>query len=393
MQVMIARDATATLRRFAGHFPVVGITGPRQSGKTTLARAVFPAKPYVNLEDPDAREFATVDPRGFLRHYAGGAILDEAQRCPQLFSYLQTLVDSSPKPGAFVLTGSQQFGLLAGVTQSLAGRIAILHLLPFSQGELGAAKALPHSIEAFLHRGGYPPIYDRSIPPETWFPQYVTTYIERDVRQIVNVRNLGVFQKFVKMCAARTGQLLNLSSLASDCGITHNTARAWISVLESSYVVFQLPPYHRNYGKRLVKSPKLYFHDSGLAAHLLGIRSPEQLAIHAMRGPLFETWVVSEMTRWCFNRGIPPDFFFWRDSAGHEVDLLVEHGVRLIPLEIKSGETVTDDSLTSLRYWLKVTSSKESGVLAYGGTSSHRRSGVHVVGWPDLDRQVERVLR
>ena len=277
---MIARKALSTLLELAKGYPFVALTGPRQAGKTTLSRMAFPDKPYISLEDPDTREFATTDPRRFLARYPDGAILDEVQRSPELFSYLQTLADMDGRMGLYILTGSQQFGLLSGITQSLAGRVGMVQLLPFSVGELQDADRLPETLDALLHKGSYPPLYDRRLIPAQWYAGYVTTYLERDVRQLINVRDLAIFQRFIRLCAGRTGQLLNLSALANDCGISHNTAKAWISILEASYILCLLLPHHRNFNKRLVKTPKLYFYDSGLAAWLLGVQNSDQLAIH-----------------------------------------------------------------------------------------------------------------
>ena len=266
----------------------------------------FQGKPYVSLEDPDTRLLVESDPRGFLSRFPDGAILDEAQRTPELFSYLQSHVDANLRPGMYVLTGSQQFGLLSGITQSLAGRVGMVQLLPFSFGELLAARKLPVELDDLMFRGLYPPLYDRDFSPGDWFSGYVNTYIERDVRQLIAVRDLSTFQRFLRMCAARTGQLLNLSSLAADCGITHNTAREWLSVLEASYIVYLLRPHFQNFNKRLVKTPKLYFFDTGLAAWLLGIREPGQLVFHAQRGALFENLVIGEFLKARLNRGEPP---------------------------------------------------------------------------------------
>lgn len=375
---MLPRAAAVVVRRRARHAPVVVLTGPRQSGKTTLARAVFARKPYATLEDLDTREFAERDPRAFLAQFRGGAILDEAQRAPALFSYLQSAVDSDRAPGRFVLTGSQQFGLLSGISQSLAGRSALVHLLPFALAELDAAHH-PRSLEDLLWRGLYPSVVAQRAPPEVWYPDYAATYLERDVRQLVNVRDLAQFRRFVRMCAARTGQMLNLSSLAADCGVTHNTARAWISVLEASYLVHLLPPYHRNFGKRLVKAPKLYFIDTGLAASLIGIRNAKDLEIHPARGALFETWAVAEMLKRRFNAGLPADLYFWRDSAGLEADLVVERAGRLHALEIKSGTTIATDWIAMLGRIAQVTGA--STTLLYGGMARQARTGAEVFGW------------
>ena len=290
---MIERRLTSTLLRLAGSFPVVVMTGPRQSGKTTLAKAVFADKPYVSLENPDELAFAVEDPKGFLRRFDSGAVFDEAQRWPELFSWLQGMVDENPAPGRFVITGSQQFGLLAGVSQSLAGRAGMTHLLPLSLAEIPGLNEQRFSLDTSMIIGGYPAIHSREVAPEEWFASYVATYVERDVLQVLKIQDLSAFQRFLRLCAGRNGQLLNLSALAGEAGISHSTARAWLSVLESSYLVHLLPPYYRNFGKRLLKSPKLYFLDVGLASWLLGIRSAETLALHPLRGALFDSLVVS----------------------------------------------------------------------------------------------------
>ncbi len=385
---MIPRDAAKSLLRFSNHYPVMTVTGPRQSGKTTLVRATFPEKPYVSLEDPDELEAAKADPRGFLARYPDGAILDEAQKCPDIFSYLQSHVDLDGRPGRFILTGSQQFGLLSKISQSLAGRTGIIQLLPFSMAELETANILTSDLNGLLFKGMYPPVYDRDIPPPNWYAAYMMTYIERDLRQLINVRDLSMFQRFVRMCAARTGQLLNLSSLANDCGITHNTARAWFSVLEASYLVFALPPYYRNFSKRLVKTPKIYFYDTGLVAWLLGIQNPEQLSIHPMRGALFEALIIAELIKNRQNQGIPGNLYFWRDSTGNEIDVIIEAGDKMMPLEIKSGQTVTPDFFTGLQKWLKLSGS-EKGWLVYGGRQPQTRQNVEVIPWRLLPRSMD----
>lgn len=379
---MIKRKSEQTLQRLSRGFPVIAITGPRQSGKTTLARATFPDKPYLSLEDPDVRAIAESDPRRLLAGYPGGAILDEVQRAPHLFSYLQTHVDANLRPGMFVLTGSQQFGLLAGITQSLAGRVGMVQLLPLGIGELADASLLPGTLDELLFTGGYPALHDRNLLPGDWFAGYVATYVERDVRQLINVRDLSAFQRFLRMCAARTGQLLNLSSLAADCGITHNTAAAWISVLEASYIIHLLRPHHRNFNKRLVKSPKLYFCDVGLAAWLLGIHKPEDMAFHAQRGNLFETLMVTEFLKQRWNDGKPSNLYFWRDSRGLEVDLLLEEGEHLMPVEIKSGTTVAADFTDNLKKWARLSGNPEQASwLIYGGDQRFDSGTTRIVPW------------
>lgn len=380
---MIPRQATDTLVRLAQGFPVLAITGPRQSGKTTLARAVFAAKPYVSLENPEQREFAQTDPQRFLARFTQGAILDEVQRCPALLSWLQQLVDERALMGDFILTGSAQFDLMAGITQSLAGRVGRVELLPLSGAELGA-QLLPDTLDALLLKGGYPALYDRTLAPTDWFPNYVATYLERDVRQLVAVHDLNQFHRFVKMCAARSGQLLNLAALGADCGISAVTAAKWLSVLETSYLVLRLPPYHRNFGKRLVKTPKLYFLDVGLMAWLLGLRDTTTLATHAARGALFETWVVSELLKQRFNAGQSAELFFWRDSVGHEVDVVFETAQGVQAIEIKSGSTVASDWPQAALKWAQLSSTSLAPQIIYGGTDRYTRQGCEVSGWREF---------
>ena len=382
---MLARDAEKTLIRLAKSFPVVAITGPRQAGKTTLAKAVFKSKPYVSLENPDESEFAQNDPKRFLARFPNGAVLDEVQRCPALLSWLQGVVDQRGVMGDFVLTGSAQFDLIEGITQTLAGRVGRVELLPLSSSELKAANQLPNSLSQMLIQGGYPALYDRKITTQDWFSNYVATYVERDVRQLISVRNLSQFQTFLKMCASRTGQLINLTSLGADCGISAVTAKQWLSVLETSYIVTLLRPHHSNFGKRLVKTPKIYFLDSGLAAWLMGIRSAETLETHAARGALFESWVVSELYKKRLNAGLPIDLFFWRDNTGNEVDLIIEKEKGLQPIEIKSGSTYASDWSQGLKKWqaLAKNSSHEPAIL-YGGESNFERESLQVWGWRDV---------
>jgi predicted AAA+ superfamily ATPase len=384
---MIPRQATATLHELARGFPVVAITGPRQSGKTTLARQTFPQLPYVNLEDPDTRELAQSDPRRFLGRHASGAVLDEVQRVPQLLSYLLGMADATPAMGRWVLTGSQQFGLLDGISQSLAGRVGLLTLLPLANGELTGRG---DTLEQRLWTGGYPALHaaTRSLRPEHWFAGYVATYVERDVRRLVNVANLQTFQRFVAMCAARSAQLLNLNSLAADCGISQPTARQWLTVLQASHLVTLLSPYHRNFGKRLVKTPKLYFLDTGLLCWLLRIGSPDELQIHAARGAVFETWVVGETLKYRFNLGLPADLHFWRDNHGLEVDLVFEHGGRLHSVECKSGATYAHDWMAPARRWRDSAGPTAArSTLVYGGDASFEREDHDVISWREVGQR------
>ncbi len=380
---MIRRHLESTLRRLAASFPIVAVTGARQAGKTTLVKSVFSDHTYVTLEDPQERAFAEEDPKGFLSRFSAGAIFDEAQRWPDLFSHLQTLVDADRRAGRFILTGSQHFGLMAGISQSLAGRVGMTRLLPLSLSE--APTAMLQSRDAVLLRGGYPGLYETPVEITDWMSSYVATYVERDVRQILDVKDLAAFQKFLKLCAGRTGQVLNLSTLAGEVGISHTTARSWISVLESSDLIHLLPPYHQNFGKRVIKSPKLYFHDVGLACWLLGIRSAEILETHPARGSLFETLIVGEFLKARFNAGQPADLYFWRDASGREADLVYETPKGLQSVEIKSGQTVTSDYIAAAhRAALPASSSALPPLLIYGGTESYERSGIRVVSWTGL---------
>ena len=396
---MIRRTLEKRLRKAADQFPIVSVTGPRQSGKTTLVRAVFPDYAYVSLELPDERRFALEDPRGFLARFKEPAIFDEVQRTPDLFSYIQVLVDERPdQTGRFILTGSQNFLLMQSISQSLAGRCAVLHLLPFSLAELMDREPLdlesqtsmnsvppPLSLEEVLHTGFYPRIHDRGIPARDWLPDYHQTYLERDVRNILNVGDMEAFGSFVRLCAGRSGGLLNLSGLGSDCGISHATARRWLSVLEASFIVMLLRPHHENFGKRQVKSPKLYFLDTGLLCSLLQIESPDHLAHRAERGAVFESFVASELVKNFLHRGHRPALGFWRDSAGHEVDFIVEIGNRRIPVEAKSAKTAASDFFDMLHFWGRLAgddkTSAAPGVLVYGGDQAFVRAGVRVLPW------------
>ena len=396
---MIPRHLEPALKRAARQYPVVALTGPRQSGKTTLVRAAFPGHRYVSLEDPEQREYAREDPRGFLGQFAGKVVLDEVQRAPDLFSYIHVLVDEEPTAGRFILTGSQNFLLLQQITQSLAGRCAMLHLLPLARSELmgrammdlskigravGSRRAEDSNDDLFdvLFTGGYPRIHDRGLPPGNWLRNYYQAYVERDVREVLQIGDAEAFGRFVRLCAGRCGQLLHLSALANDCGISHPTARRWLSTLEASFLVMLLRPHHRSFNKRLIKSPKLYFLDAGLLCYLLRIREPADLRLHSARGAVFESWVVSEAIKNYHHRGQEPDMYFWRDASGHEVDLVFERGQDLVPVEIKSGQTFSGSFLDGLNYWRKMTGQDPApAAVVYGGDASYVRDGAAVLSW------------
>ncbi len=388
---VIEREATPTLHHLALHFQVLVVTGPRQSGKTTLVRQAFPDKPYLSLEDPDVRDAALADPRGLLSRLPNGAVLDEAQRAPALFSYLQTHVDQDRRAGKWVVTGSQHLGLMAAVTQPLAGRAGLLHLLPLTLSEVNTAAPTP-AMEALLWRGQYPALWASAMPPALWMADYVTTYVERDVRQLVNVRDLSAFQRFLRMCAARTAQLVNLSALGADCGVTVNTAKAWLSALEASYIVFTLPAWHANLGQRLVKAPKLYFYDTGLAAWLCGLEDPQAPAHSAMRGPLFETWAVGEFVKARSNMRLSPLLHHFRSAGGLEVDLVVEAASGgLSGVEFKSGQTLAGDWTKPLRRFADLTGAGSLAVV-HGGALPTLREGVEMVPWQTLPRWARQCL-
>jgi uncharacterized protein len=380
---MIERDLAPHLLALFAQYPFVTVTGPRQSGKTTLCRATFPRLQYVNLELPDTRAFATEDPRGFLAQFDGGAILDEVQRAPDLLSYLQVLADERRGNGLFVLTGSEQFRLSEAISQSLAGRTALLRLLPLSVRELHQA-AIRRSTDELLHAGGYPRIYDQGLDPRQALGDYFETYVERDVRMISDIRNLSAFQRFVGLCAGRIGQLVNLSALGADAGVSHTTAREWLTVLEASYIVFQLQPHHANIRKRLVKSPKLYFYDVGLASYLLGIENARQLVTHPLRGGLFENAVVLEALKHRFNQARRSNLSFFRDSRGLECDLLYASGDALLAIEAKSGATVASDFFAALDRVAELVPSISAKAVVYGGRESQTRSRGSVTTLADL---------
>ena len=392
---MIIRDAGSRLTELARYYPVVSVSGPRQSGKTTLCRAAFPAMPYVSLEPLDVREFATDDPRGFLASLRDGAIIDEVQRAPDLFSYLQEEVDARPDPGRFILTGSQQLPLTASVAQSLAGRTGFVQLYPPSWAELKRFPSAPSELFDVLWTGAYPRIFDRHIPPHQWLADYVATYVQRDVRQLLNVGDLRSFTTFLQLCAGSTSGETHLSRLGADAGISHNTAKAWLSVLEATYIIFRVPGWHPTFRKQVVKSSKLHFVDTGLASYLLGIREPDQLRTHPLRGALFESWVASELVKRNAHQGGGNTLFHYRDAAGLEVDLIAEDAQRTTLIEAKSGATVASDYTASVDRLAQVIRNRDRAAsvatrVVFGGDGRQTRGTTQVVPWHEIDRMTLR---
>ncbi|MBN1960204.1 MAG: ATP-binding protein [Deltaproteobacteria bacterium] len=392
---MITRHLAPKLKEVAAKNPVITLTGPRQSGKTTLLKHTFPHYDYVSLEEPDERAYALKDPRGFLSRFFNQVIIDEAQRVPHLFSYIQTIVDTDDMPGRFILSGSQNFLLLHGISQSLAGRSSILHLLPFCKRELTNHpilttqrlfnnKTLSSNQDLFniMTTGFYPRIHDKHLNPHEWLADYFQTYIQRDVRDLINVGDTESFIRFVKLCAGRAGQLLNLSSLGADCGISHTTAARWLSLLESSFIIFRLMPHHQNFSKRLIKSPKLYFFDCGLLCYLLRIKDPEDLRISPYRGAIFENFCIAEFIKSAYNQKLEPNLFFWRDSSGHEIDMLIEQANFLLPFEIKSSETFNESFINNLTYWINLAKNQnKQAAILYGGSKRMNYKGIDVIPW------------
>ncbi len=382
---MIPRKLEKKLKESAQSYPVIALTGPRQSGKTTLVKAIFGEEyKYVNLENIELRTYAKNDPKAFLEENKGKLIIDEAQHVPDLFSYIQVMVDENNKPGQFILTGSQNFLLLEKISQSLAGRVSIFHLLPLSLTELKQAYT-PSDLEELLFKGFYPRIYDKNLEPKEWYSNYLHTYVERDVRTLKNINDLGTFQTFLKMCAARTGQLLDLTSIGNDCGISHNTVKDWINILEASFIIFLLRPHFKNFNKRLVKSPKIYFYDTGLLCHLLGIESKEQIKTHYLRGGIFESFIISEIIKIRTNKNVDPNVFFWRDKYGHEIDCIIENQKLLTPIEIKSAKTINDNFFENLNYWNNLSNNpKENTFIIYAGNENQKRSAGNIISWHNI---------
>jgi predicted AAA+ superfamily ATPase len=391
---MIERDIQIELTKSRKEYPVICITGPRQSGKTTLARAAFPKLPYVSFEEPVTRSVFVEDPKGFLSRYTGGAVFDEVQHVPELFSYLQVMADARPETGRFVLTGSQHFGLVEKISQSLAGRTAVLELLPFSADELQRGNWLSSKLNAVLWAGAYPPVHDRGLRPERWYANYLATYIQRDLRQITQVHNLDAFTRFIRLCAGSTGQLVNTNRLGTECGVDHKTIRRWLTVLQASYVIGLLPPYHRNFRKRLVKTPKLYFYDTGLACHLLGIEKVDQLDTHPLRGALFESWVFSELTKSLVNNGESPAIYFWRTHGGQEVDFLLERGGAMLAIEAKAGLTIDPTAVRTLGSAVQAWDDmKANQYIVFGGDDRMIIRGCTLTPWRNVSEVIKPLHR
>lgn len=379
---MIKRESEKILLELYTSFPVVTITGPRQSGKTTLVKNSFPEKPYVSLENPTIREFADNDPVGFLNQYPEGAILDEIQRVPVLLPYIQTIVDEKQKNGLFVLTGSNQFEYINSIDQSLAGRTGILKLLPFSYSELYGDNIC--NIDEVLYSGFYPRIHDQKIKPVNFHSAYLSTYLERDVRQISKVHDLSLFQKFIGLCAGRTGQILNKSSLGNECGISNKTVEEWLSVLEASFVIYRLRPYYKNLNKRLIKSPKLYFYDTGLVCYLLRIEDISQLTNHPLKGEIFETFIISEFIKKRLHFGRGDNIFYFRESNGNEIDIIIDTGSGPIPIEIKSSQTINQSMFKNLKYFSKIEKGSKGSGLVIGRDMFETRTGCIISGYASV---------
>lgn len=383
---VINRQIYKPIREYKEKYPILALTGPRQSGKTTLLKALFPDYRYVSLENPDTRDFALNDPNGFLTEYNDQVIFDEVQQAPSLFSYLQTIVDSRPdRMGGFILSGSQNFHLMERITQSLAGRVAIFKLLPLDIQELKEANLLAEDPLDQLIHGFYPAIYDRQIPSSVFYSNYIQTYVNRDVTELLSIQDMRQFQNFLGLCAARAGQLLNLSALANETGITQPTAKAWLSALEASYITFQLYPFHKNFSKRVVKTPKLYFHDTGLLCHLLKITKREQLLTHPVKGALFENMMISEFYKQMYHQYQNQSPWFWRDNHGNEVDLLLDKGLSLDVFEIKASETLLTENFKGLSKFEGISDLPiDSKGLIYAGKSNQNRLQGKVISWSDF---------
>lgn len=387
---MIPRQLFEKAKTLLSQYPLLALTGPRQSGKTTLAQFLCPDYQYINLELTENRDFAVTDPHGFLQTYQKGVILDEVQTVPELFPYLKHYTDKRGIVGEYILTGSQNFLLLEKITQSLAGRVALLQLLPLSLSELALANIAPNEAEKFILTGGYPRIYDKNIAPSDFYPSYISTYIERDVRQITKITDLRLFRQFLAICAGRAGQLVNFSEISNILGIDHKTVKSWIGLLEASYIIYLLPPYYRNFDKRIIKSPKLYFYDTGLACSLLNIQDENQLNTHFAKGALFENMIIIELLKQYIGDTKNPAFYFWQDSNMREIDLLIEESNRLKTIEIKAGKTLNNDFFKNLNMFKEVAKSENiSSFLIYGGDMAQTRSYANVLPWNQVNNIVQ----
>jgi len=383
---IINRNISTIVLALKDQYPILSITGPRQSGKTTFLREFFKDYRYISLENKDEREFATKDPNGFLKKYDKKVIFDEAQNVPELFSYLQTKVDESREMGQFILSGSQNFLLLQNITQSLAGRVAIIKLLPFDFNELQEAKMLNENWMEMAVKGFYPALYQRNINPRIYYNNYLETYIERNIRMLQNVHNLEVFRKFLKICAHRTGQLFNINHIANECGISQPTAKSWLSLLESSYIIYKVSPYFDNFSKRVIKTPKMYFYDTGLLCYLLGIKNADELSDNILRGSIFENMMVTEIQKQNYHNYLLKDYYFWRDSNGHEVDLLEINGNNFEMFEIKSTQTITSKLFSEMDFLEKIIPNhyKAQKNLIYSGSENQMRTHYKIWAWNQL---------
>ncbi len=389
--VMIFREAAPILKRLLKSFPIVTVTGPRQSGKSTLVKEVFPEKQYVSFENLTLRKLAKEDPNGFLSQFPNGAIIDEVQRVPDIFSYLQTLVDERNEVGLFILTGSNQFEYMQNLTQSLAGRTAIFKLLPFSYSEIYGKNKV--NLDEMLLRGFYPAIFDKNISETDFYPSYIATYLERDVRQISNIMNLSVFQNFLELCAGRTGQILNKNSIAKKCGVSQPTIEEWITILEASFIVYRMRPYHKNLKKRIIKSPKLYFFDTGLVCNLLNIETTEQLKKHPLRGEIFETYAVSEFIKYRLHQGFRINLYYYRDSNMNEIDVIIDTGYGPVPVEIKSGKTINDSFFKGLNYFRKLSGKHKKSGLIYGGDRTYLFKNTKIKNYAEVYEMYDELVK
>jgi uncharacterized protein len=384
--MLISREIVSAIKKITPKYPILALTGPRQSGKTTLLKSLFPDYRYVSLENPDNRNFAESDPNGFFKEFHSRVIFDEVQRVPELFSYIQNIVDDrSGEMGIYVLSGSQNFHLMHSITQSLAGRVAIFKLFPFDLKELKNVGLMGEDYLNSIIKGFYPAIYDRDIPSKVFYSNYIETYINRDISELIAIRDLRIFQNFLALCATRAGQLLNLNALANECGISQPTAKTWLSALEQSFIIFQLYPYHKNFNKRVVKTPKLYFYDTGLLCHLLKISKTESLLTHPIKGALFENMMIAEYVKQMHHQSNPQDLWFWRDAAGNEIDLMVDKGDQIDIIEFKASQTIKTQMFDGLSKFEEISQIKNlNKSLVYGGTTSQKRSAGNLVSWMEF---------